>query len=149
MTKQTVMRPITPDELREELFELTDADERLEYIIEFGDELPELDQQHQCEANRVQGCLSNVWLVAEVHADSQSPEQTVLRFQADSDAVITRGLIAIIVALIDGKTASEILAIDIDALFTELELQKYLTRMRSNGLRSMVSRVNELARSLN
>lgn len=148
MTNQYAMRSITPDELREELSELTDGDERLEFIIEFGDDLPALDEQHQCEANRVQGCLSNVWLVADVQADPQSPERTVLRFLADSDAVITRGLIAIIVALIDGKTASEILAIDIDALFTELELQKYLTRMRSNGLRSMVSRVNELARSL-
>ena len=140
------MQSITPNELRDEFREITDWDERLEYIIEFGDELPELPAELRTEPNRVQGCVSNVWVVATVNSppDNGAPR---IEFQADSDAVITRGLIAILVALLSGKTADEILSIDVDGLFAELDLQSHLTRSRSNGLRSMVRRVRELAQA--
>ena len=136
------MKPITPSELREEFADITDWDERLEYIIEFGDELAELPTELRVEQNRVQGCVSNVWVVADV---ATTDDQPVINFRADSDAVITRGLIAILVALLSGKTGQEILSIDVDGLFDELNLQSHLTRSRSNGLRSMVRRVRELA----
>ncbi|WP_417734714.1 SufE family protein [Rosistilla oblonga] len=139
------MQTITPDELREEFQEINDYDERLEYIIEFADGLPQMAAEHRIEPNRVQGCVSNVWLVASQRPTESAEDSPILDFEADSDAVITRGLIAIIVALLSGKPAKEILAIDIDGLFTELDLQGHLTRSRSNGLRSMVRRVRELA----
>ncbi|MEZ6089795.1 MAG: SufE family protein [Pirellulaceae bacterium] len=142
------MQPITPDELREDFREISDWDERLEYIIEFGDELPEMPAEYRIEANRVQGCVSNVWLVAKPLPNEAASEGKVLEFEADSDAVITRGLIAMIVALLSGKTPQQILDIDIDGLFAELNLQSHLTKSRSNGLQSMVRRVRELATAM-
>lgn len=141
------MPSITPDELREEFGDIDDADERLEFIIEFGDELPEMPAELCVEANRVQGCVSQVWVVAEVAELQESDDAKVIKFQADSDAVITRGLIAIVVALLDGKEPQTILKLDIDGLFDELDLQSHLTRSRSNGLRNMVRHVRELAKA--
>lgn len=142
------MQSITPDELREDFREINDWDERLEYIIEFGDELPEMPAEYRVEANRVQGCVSNVWLVAKRRADEAIGGVDVLEFEADSDAVITRGLIAMIVALLSGKTPQQILDTDIDGLFAELNLQSHLTKSRSNGLQSMVRRVHDLASAM-
>lgn len=139
------MESLTADDLRDEFRDLTDWDERLQYIIEFGDELPTMPPELRIETNRVQGCVSNVWLVAHRQEESNAGD-AVLEFEADSDAVITRGLIAIIVALLHGKRASEILSIDVDGLFAELDLQSHLTRSRSNGLRNMVRHVRELAK---
>jgi cysteine desulfuration protein SufE len=97
------------------------------------------------DANKVQGCASQVWLATEVEpAGDAGP---VLRFVGDSDAHIVRGLIAILLTLYSGRTARDVLATDAVALFDRLGLRENLTPQRSNGFRSMVDRIKSDARS--
>ena len=99
-------------------------------------------------ANKVQGCASQVWLVTHVNPpERQVGAGPVLTFEGDSDAHIVRGLIAILFALYSGKTARDIIATDAVALFDRIGLREHLTPQRSNGLRSMVERVNADARN--
>jgi len=120
---------------------LTDWEERYRYIIELGRKLEPLDDAFKTDENRVQGCVSNVWLVTDV-GDGDPP---TIQFQADSDAQIVKGLVAILLALYSGKTAKEILTADIRAIFEKLELAKHLSPNRANGFASMVKRIHELA----
>lgn len=120
---------------------LTDWEERYRYIIELGRKLEPLDDALKTDENRVQGCVSNVWLVTDV-GDGDPP---IIQFQADSDAQIVKGLVAILLALYSGKTAKEILTADIRVIFEKLELAKHLSPNRANGFASMVKRIHELA----
>jgi cysteine desulfuration protein SufE len=89
------------------------------------------------EANRVQGCASQVWLAT----DKAAGAEPVIIFRGDSDALIVRGLVAVAVAIASGQTAREIAALDIVGKFDELGLKAHLSSQRSNGLRSMVARM--------
>jgi len=129
------------DELTESFSWFDDWDERFRYIIELGDQLPALGDEHHIDENLVQGCQSRVWLVSRV-------EDGTIHFEADSDAAIVKGLIAILVMVFSGKTAEEILALDVEDLFEKLELKRALLGSRSNGLASMVRRIRTLAKSV-
>lgn len=129
-----------------ENFELLDQwDDRYRYVIELGRTLPPLPENEHIEANKVQGCASQVWLVTHVKPDGAGGP--VLIFEGDSDAHIVRGLVAILFALYSGKSAREILDIDAIALFDRMGLRENLTPQRSNGLRSMVERIRAEARA--
>jgi cysteine desulfuration protein SufE len=131
----------TIEELLED-FEFLDAwEDRYRYIIELGDELDDMPDHLKTEEHRVQGCVSNVWLVVDV----QPGDPPVVRFVADSDSQIVRGLVSILVMLCSGRTAGEIAALDIEGFFEKLELRKHLSRSRSNGLYSMIQRIGQLA----
>jgi len=132
----------TLDEICREFEELADAAERLEYLIEIGRALPDLPDEARVEANRVQGCQSNVWLVAERMPGTPSR----LTFVADSDAPMVKGLVAILLAAYSGRTVAEILAFAPETLFEQLKLRTFITPMRSNGLHSMVLHVRALAK---
>jgi cysteine desulfuration protein SufE len=123
---------------------LDDWDDRYRYLIELGRELPPLAQAARSEANKVQGCASQVWLDTKVRRDGNEP---VLSFAGDSDAHIVRGLIAILFAIFSGKPARDILATDALALFERMGLREHLTPQRSNGFRSMVERIRADART--
>jgi cysteine desulfuration protein SufE len=97
------------------------------------------------EANKVQGCASQVWLSTDVRPNGTAGP--TLTFVGDSDAHIVRGLIAILFALYSGKPAREILSTDAIALFERLALREHLTPQRSNGFRSMVERIRSDART--
>ena len=118
---------------------LDDWDDRYRYLIELGRELPPLAEAAHNDANKVQGCASQVWLDTDVRPYGASGP--VLTFAGDSDAHIVRGLIAILFAIFSGKTANDILAIDAIALFKKLGLREHLTPQRSNGFRAMVERI--------
>jgi cysteine desulfurase/selenocysteine lyase len=128
-------------EIRAEFKELDDPNDRLTYLVEIGRTLPPLDDQYRTEENHVQGCQAKVWLVAEERPGSPK----ILDFHADSDAQIVRGLIAVLLAAFSGRTPDEILAFPVEELFAELKLPA-LVPMRSNGLYSMVRRIQTLAR---
>jgi cysteine desulfuration protein SufE len=130
-------------ELVEEFSALDDWEERYRHVIALGGGLAPLSTGEHVEANRVRGCVSQVWLVAE------EPKGTPARltFLADSDAHIVRGLAAILLRMYSGRTADEILAIDAEAVFTKLGLDSHLSPQRSNGLRAMVERIRALART--
>ncbi len=127
------------DEIRENFELLDDWEDRYRYVIELGRALPGLKASDKVEANRVRGCVSQVWLICEMHPREGLPPQLV--FNGDSDAFIVRGLIAILLAAIDGKTADEIANTDLGQIFAGLGLHEHLTPQRSNGLASMIQRV--------
>jgi cysteine desulfuration protein SufE len=136
---------MTIDEITENFSLLDDWDDRYRYVIELGRGLAQLPDGARTDANKVQGCASQVWLATEVEpAGDAGP---VLRFVGDSDAHIVRGLIAILLTLYSGHTARDVLATDALALFDRLGLREHLTPQRSNGFRSMVDRIKSDARS--
>ena len=126
---------------------LDDWEDRYRYVIELGRSLPPLPEPLRTETNKVRGCASQVWLASETH-NPASGSAPVLSFRGDSDAHIVRGLIAILFALYQERTADEILNTDARALFTELGLGEHLTAQRSNGFFSMVERIRSDAQAL-
>ena len=134
----------TIDELLE-TFDLLgdDWEERFGYIISLGKELPPMPDEAKTEDNRVQGCQSQAWLIART---LPGPEPT-LEFLADADAFIVRGLIAILLLAYSHHTPKQILAFDIEGLFTKLGLDRQLTPARSNGLHSMVKKIRAIAQT--
>jgi cysteine desulfuration protein SufE len=126
-------------------FSLLDAwDDRYRYVIELGRGLTPLPEAARTDANKVQGCTSQVWLSTAVERDGEAGP--VLSFLGDSDAHIVRGLVAILMAIYSGRHAREILTTDALALFDRMGLRAHLTPQRSNGLRSMVERIRTEAR---
>jgi cysteine desulfuration protein SufE len=123
---------------------LDDWDDRYRYLIELGRELPPLAEAAHSDANKVQGCASQVWLDTRVRRDGAAGP--VLTFAGDSDAHIVRGLIAILFAIFSGQSAHHILETDALALFQRMGLREHLTPQRSNGFRSMVERIRADAR---
>jgi cysteine desulfuration protein SufE len=135
----------TIDQILENFALLDQWDDRYRYVIELGRTLAPLPESAHVEANKVQGCASQVWLITHIRPDGVTgPELT---FDGDSDALIVRGLIAILFALYSGKHAREILDIDALAVFERLGLRENLTPQRTNGLRSMVERIRLDARA--
>jgi len=120
-------------------------DDRYRYLIELGRDLPPLADAAHSDANKVQGCASQVWLDTKVCPNGAGGP--VLIFAGDSDAHIVRGLIAILFAIFSGKHAKDILAIDALALFERIGLREHLTPQRSNGFRAMVERIRSDARA--
>ena len=135
----------TIDEIIDNFALLDDWDDRYRYVIELGRTLAPLPEDLRSEANKVQGCASQVWLGTEIQQDGAAGPS--LFFVGDSDAHIVRGLIAILFALYSGKGAREILSTDAIALFQKLALSEHLTPQRSNGFRSMVERIRSDARA--
>jgi len=124
---------------------LDDWDDRYRYLIELGRQLPPLAPTAYNDANKVQGCASQVWLDTQVRPDGAGGP--ILTFIGDSDAHIVRGLIAILLAMFSGKHAKDILGIDALAQFDTMGLHEHLTPQRSNGFRSMVERIRAEARA--
>lgn len=123
---------------------LDDWEDRYRYLIELGQALPRLEPQERNEANKVNGCVSQVWLVAEPVARDGSVS---LHLRGESDAMIVQGLVAILLALYSDRPAREIAETDAIAIFDELGLREHLTTQRSNGLVAMVNRIRGEARA--
>ena len=129
-----------------ENFELFDDwEDRYRYVIELGREMDPLPDERKTAAAKVEGCASQVWLVPEVVRDSAGRD--CLHFKGDSDAMIVRGLIAILRALFSGQPLEHIPRIDAQAQLGRLGLEQHLSSQRSNGLKAMVRRLNDLARA--
>ena len=127
-------------------FEFLDEwDDRYRYLIELGRTLEPLDETAHNVTNKVLGCASQVWL--ETHVGKDPAGKPMLNFKGDSDAHIVRGLVALILALYSGQTASVILKTDAQELFQRLGLSAHLTPQRANGVRSMVERIKKDARA--
>jgi cysteine desulfuration protein SufE len=126
------------DEIRDSFSFFDDWEDRYRYIIDLGRQLPALPEALKVEANIVHGCQSKVW-IASTLADGK------LHFLLDSDALIVRGLIAIVLAAYDGRTPEQIRDYDIDGLFAELDLLRHLSPTRGNGLTALVRRIRTIA----
>jgi cysteine desulfuration protein SufE len=129
-------------EISDEFDLLGDWEQRYRHVIDLGRDLAPLSDAERSDANKVRGCASQVWLVAEPQADG------TLRFRGDSDAHIVRGLIAILLRLYSGRRPAEMLDFDAKAAFERLGLTGALSAQRSNGLASMVLRIRRDAEAL-
>jgi cysteine desulfuration protein SufE len=119
-------------------FELFDSwDDKYEYIIDLGKRLPALDPKYKIDENRVRGCQSSVWLVADY-------ENGKLFYHADSDAVIVKGLISMLIRVLSGKTPDEIIEAKLDFI-REIGMTTHLAQTRSNGLLNMVKQMKHYA----
>src|SRR5690625_2960551 len=132
------------EEIAEDFQLFDDWEARFAYGIGLGRGMPGLPEGRRPQATKVEGCASQVWLVPEVRS---SPEGTELYFQGDSDAMIVRGLIAILIMLISGRRLDEIRQMDIRGQLGRLQLDEALSAQRSNGLRAMVARIEDIARA--
>ncbi|MDX1599031.1 SufE family protein [uncultured Marinobacter sp.] len=119
---------------------LDDWEERYAFIIDLGKQLPSFPDEARTEENYVHGCQSQVWLIH--HYDEESGKLFLL---IDSDAMIVRGLAAIILVALNGKTPRDLLATDIDELFEKLDLFRHISPTRGNGLRAMVGKIRDTA----
>jgi cysteine desulfuration protein SufE len=135
---------MTIDEIRENFELLEDWDDRYRYVIELGRTLEPMPEAEHSAANKVQGCVSQVWLSKKLERDDAG--EALLKYRGDSDAHIVRGLVAILLMLYSGQTPQKILATDAIAIFDEFGFREHLTPQRSNGLRAMVERIRTDAR---
>lgn len=123
-------------------FEFLDSwEDKYSYIIELGKHIEPLDDQYRTEEWKVRGCQSQVWLEP-VIIDNK------LHFKGDSDAIIVKGLIAIVLIIYSDKTAQEIKAIEVEEIFAKLGLQEHLSPSRRNGLFSLVEKIKYYATTL-
>lgn len=130
------------EELAETFEFLDDWEDRYRHVIDMGKAMPPLEDALRVPQTKVEGCASQVWLVPEVEGNGRD---AVVSFRGDSDAMIVRGLIAILITLYSGLTAREVLAVDAKAEMARLGLNDHLSAQRSNGLKAMVQRVRDLA----
>jgi cysteine desulfuration protein SufE len=129
----------TINSIREDFSLLESWEDRYGYVMELGRALPAMDAALKSDTNKVRGCASQVWLSSQVLHRTAGPP--VLHFDGDSDAQLVRGLVAILLILVQDRDAASILAVDANAAFVELGLGEHLTPQRSNGFASMVARV--------
>ena len=129
------------DQLVEDFTQLGPWEERYRYLIELGRKLPPLTDAERSEANKVRGCMSQVWLTA---AARPGPPPT-LDLRGDSDAHIVKGLIALLFKLYAGRTPRQIVELDVRSVFERLGLENHITVNRRNGFYAMVERIRALA----
>lgn len=121
---------------------LDDWEDRYRHVIELGRAMPAMDAALHTSAARVEGCASQVWLVPRIEGRGPGAR---FDFLGDSDALIVRGLVAVLHALYSGLTVAEVAAVDAPAELGRLGLDKHLSAQRSNGVRAMVGRIRAVA----
>lgn len=126
------------EEIVEDFEFIEDWEERYRYVIEQGKSMDPLDDALKVPATKVDGCASQVWLHPKIDGN-------VMYFDGDSDAMIVRGLIAVLRKLYNGLTLDEVMAVDARAEFARLGLNDHLSSQRSNGLKAMIERVRLVA----
>ncbi len=125
-----------------DIFELLgDWDQRYEYLIELGEKMPKLDDHYQVDDNLVEGCMSQVWIVAKLDGDK-------VNFQGDSDTAVIKGILALLINLTEGLTVKEIQNLDMDEIFNQLNLNEHLSPNRHLGVYAMFSKMQEKASEL-
>jgi len=117
---------------------LDDWEDRYAMVIDLGKQMPPLDAALKVPATKVDGCASQVWLVPRI-------ENGIFHFDGESDAMIVRGIIALLHALYDGVPVAEVPGIDAHAELGRMKLEEHLSGQRTNGLRAMVERIRKLA----
>ena len=133
--------PVPLQEIVDNFAFLDEWEDRYRYLIELGRTLQPMGEGAHSEVNKVRGCASQVWLETSV---APGP---VLSFRGDSDAHIVRGLVALMLAACSGRSATDIAALDLAALFDGMGLAQHLTPQRSNGVRAMAERIRADARA--
>ena len=136
--------PTTLEHLLEAFDFLDDWEDRYRFILDLGRKLPQMPEDEKTEENFVHGCQSQVWVA--LH-ETDGPDSSI-ELRADSDAFIVKGLAAMVVTMLAGRTASEITEYDIESVFHRLGLHEHLSPTRSNGLHGMVEQITRKAKQL-
>ena len=126
------------DDIREE-YEFLEGDERYRLLIELGRELDAMPDALKTEATKVRGCSASVWVYPTERADGQ------LHFLADSNAAITKGIVALVLSTVQDKPASEVARLDVAALLAPFELAKHLSANRTQGVPNMIVLIKQTA----
>lgn len=113
---------------------LDDWEDKYQYLIDLGEKLPPLDEKFKTDNWKISGCQSQVWLVPYKNGDK-------LSFKGDSDAIMVRGIIAILLEIYRNKSAQEIKQIEVEKIFAKLGLEEHLSPSRRNGMMSMVDKI--------
>jgi len=128
-----------------DIFELLgDWDQRYQYLTELGEKLPAMPEALKTDDNKVRGCMSQVWVYA--HRDGDAPG--LVRFHGDCDTSIIKGVLAVLIQLSAGKTVEQIEQLDVDELFTRLNLDEHLSPNRHIGVYAIVELMKQKARNL-
>ena len=117
---------------------IEDWEDRYKYIIDLGKSLDPLLENDYNTQNKVDGCASQVWLIIK---ENEIKEKKIIEFKADSDSFLVKGLLAIIISIFSGKTASDILKINYDSELKKLNLKENISQQRSNGLTAVINKV--------
>ena len=133
---------MTVDELVENFDFFDEWEDRYAYVIDLGKKLPPMPEAEMVEENKVRGCMSQVWLVSDLDRAASPP---VVRFRANSDAFIVKGLIAVLMELYDGQPPDYILGTDALEVMGRIGLDQHLSPNRRNGLVSMVRKIKSIA----
>ncbi len=128
----------TSSEIVEDLAFFDDWEQRYQFIIDLGKQIPGLSDEAKTPDKLVKGCQSNVWL--DYHMQNGK-----LQFDVDSDALIVQGLLVVVLSAYQDKSAQEILDFDMDAYFKVLDLERHITQTRGNGLRAIVGKIRQIA----
>lgn len=121
---------------------LEDWEDRYRFVIDLGKAMAPLEEAFKVPATKVDGCASQVWILPEIDG---AGAQAIFRFRGESDAMIVRGLVAVLAALFNGLTVTEVLKVDAGGELARLQLNDHLSAQRSNGLRAMVERIRKIA----
>lgn len=132
---------IDGEQINEVLSLMDDWQDRYRYIIELGKDLPVLPEIFCTEKNLVLGCQSQVWLLG------QCDESGHLRLLANSDALIVRGLIAIVLSVLNGHNPKHVIDYDMDAWISQMGLLQHISAVRGNGLAAMITRIKSIAKA--
>lgn len=135
------MTRMTAEQLVEDFTFLDTWEDRYAYLLELGRTLTPLSEEERNEQSHVKGCVSQVWLVTEPGAGG------TMVFRGDSDSLIVRGLIAILLVLFSGKSCAEILKTDPAPVLAQIGLDQHLTPQRANGLAAMIQRIKAQAKA--
>jgi cysteine desulfuration protein SufE len=128
-----------------DIFELLgDWDQRYQYLTELGEKLPTMPEEYRTEDNKVRGCMSQVWICA--CRDENATD--LVRFHGDCDTSIIKGVLAVLIQLSAGKTIEEIERLDVDELFTRLNLDEHLSPHRHIGVYAIVELMKQQTRNL-
>lgn len=129
---------MTVEELIDNFSFLDGWEEKYQYVIDLGHKLEPLDKKFKTDDWKVKGCQSQVWLVPQI-------QNGIFHFKGDSDAILVKGIISIVLLIYNDKTADEIKNIDVTKIFVKLGLEENLTPSRRNGMLSMVEKIKQYA----
>ncbi|WP_026376983.1 SufE family protein [Aestuariibacter salexigens] len=134
------MSQISTQEILDDLEFFDNWEERYKYIIDLGKELTPMPESKRTPERLVKGCQSDVWLDVDKQDDK-------LIFHVDSDAIIVRGLLVLVMAAYNEKSAQQIVDFDIEGYFSQLDLERHISPTRGNGLRAIVAKIQALAKA--
>lgn len=135
---------MTLDDVVDTFDVLGDWDQRYQYLVELGQRLPELPETVRTEENRVKGCMSQVWVSA--YRDPEAPER--IRYHGDCDTTIIKGVLTLLIQLVDRRRIEEVEALDVDDFFARLKLDDHLSPNRHVGVYAIVELMKKQAREL-